>query len=430
MHPGGECTCEDAVHLSLPGRDHRTTMSDIEAWGRIADDGTVFVRTADGERSIGSWQAGTAEEGLAYYHRRYDDLAAEVSVLEGRIGAATADPRAVAAAAQKLKQSLPTATVIGDLAALETRLDGVLQRVEGRAAEVAEQRARAAAAAVTAKEALVEEAERLRESTDWRATGDRFRAIVEEWKTIRIDRSTDSQLWDRLATARRDFDHRRRAHFADLDRQREESAERKQRLVTEAEKLAGSTEWGPTARRYKELMAEWKAAGRAGREVEDELWSRFKAAQDTFFTARSETFRARDDELKANLVAKQELLAEAERIEPGTDVEGARRRLRAIHDKWERIGHVPREEMGELERRLGAVEDRVRDAGASRRPVVVTESPLVIRLRESVTKLESRLARAQASGDERLAEETEAALNTPREWPTPGDRLGALRAPP
>src|SRR4051812_33820435 len=185
------------MHLCPFRSDHRTTMTDSEAWGRIADDGTVFVRTADGERAIGSWQAGTAEEGLAYYRRRYDDLAAEVSVLEGRIGAATAGPRAVAAAARKLKESLPAATVIGDLDALSKRLDGVLQRVEARAAEVAEQRAQAVAAAVTAKEALVEEAERLRESSDWRVTGDRFRAIVEEGKTNRIDRKTDPPLWER-----------------------------------------------------------------------------------------------------------------------------------------------------------------------------------------------------------------------------------------
>ena len=400
-------------------------MTDSETWGRIADDGTVFVRTADGERAIGSWQAGTAEEGLAYYRRRYDDLAAEVSVLEGRVGAATADPRTVAAAARKLRESLPTATVIGDLAELDKRLDGVLQKVEARVAEVAEQRAQQAAAAVESKKALVAEAERLRESTDWRATGDRFRAIVEEWKTIRVDRKTDSQLWEQLATARRDFDHRRRAHFADLDRQREESAEHKQRLVLEAEKLTGSTEWGPTARRYKELMAEWKAAGRAGREVEDELWTRFKAAQDTFFGARSEAFKARDDELAGNLEAKQALLAEAETIDPTTDLEGARKRLRTIHDKWEKIGHVPRDAMGELERRLGAVEDRVREAGSSRRPVTVTESPLVIRLRESVGKLESRLARAQASGDERLVKETEESLATQREWLAQAERSGS-----
>jgi hypothetical protein len=400
-------------------------MTDSEAWGRIAEDGTVFVRTADGERAIGSWQAGSVEEGLAYYRRRYDDLAAEVSVLEGRVGAPTADPRTVAAAARKLRESLPTASVIGDLAELERRLDGVRQRVEVRVAEVAAQRAQAAAASVDAKKALVAEAERLRESTDWRATGDRFRAIVEEWKTIRIDRKTDSQLWEQLAAARRDFDHRRRAHFADLDRQRDVAAEQKQRLVVEAEKLTSSTEWGPTARRYKELMGEWKTAGRAGREVEDELWARFKAAQDTFFGARSEVFKARDDELAGNLEAKQALLAEAEVIDPTADLEGARKRLRTIHDKWERIGHVPRESMGELERRLAAVEDKVRAAGSSRRPVTVTESPLVIRLRESVGKLESRLARAQASGDERLAKDTEESLVTQREWLAQAERAGS-----
>jgi hypothetical protein len=400
-------------------------MTDSEAWGRIAEDGTVFVRTADGERAIGSWQAGSVEEGLAYYRRRYDDLAAEVSVLEGRVGAPTADPRTVAAAARKLRESLPTASVIGDLAELERRLDGVRQRVEVRVAEVAAQRAQAAAASVDAKKALVAEAERLRESTDWRATGDRFRAIVEEWKTIRIDRKTDSQLWEQLAAARRDFDHRRRAHFADLDRQRDVAAEQKQRLVVEAEKLTSSTEWGPTARRYKELMGEWKTAGRAGREVEDELWARFKAAQDTFFGARSEVFKARDDELAGNLEAKQALLAEAEVIDPTADLEGARKRLRTIHDKWERIGHVPRESMGELERRLAAVEDKVRAAGSSRRPVTVTESPLVIRLRESVGKLESRLARAQASGDERLAKDTEESLVTQREWLAQAEGAGS-----
>jgi len=410
------------MHWALFRRDHRTTMTDSEAWGRIADDGTVFVRTADSERRIGSWQAGTVEEGLAFYTRRYDDLAAEVSVLEGRVNAPTADPKSVAAAARKIRESLPTAAVIGDLGALDTRLAGVLDRVDVRLAEVAEQRAQAAAASVESKKALVAEAERLRESTDWRATGDRFRAIVEEWKTIRIDRKTDSQLWDQLAAARREFDHRRRAHFADLDRQREGSAEHKQRLVLEAEKLSGSTEWGPTARRYKDLMAEWKTAGRAGREVEDELWTRFKAAQDTFFGARSEAFKARDDEMARNREAKQALLAEAEMIDPGTDLEGARKRLRSIHDKWEKIGHVPRDAMGDLERRLAAVEDKVRDAGSTRRPVTVTESPLVIRLRESVGKLESRLARAQASGDERLAKETEESLTTQREWLAQAER--------
>ena len=87
--------------------------------GRIAEDGTVYVRTADGEREIGSWQAGSPEEGLAYYIRRYDDLAAEVGIVEARVESASVDPRTVEATVRKLKETLPTASVIGDLGDLE-----------------------------------------------------------------------------------------------------------------------------------------------------------------------------------------------------------------------------------------------------------------------------------------------------------------------
>jgi BMFP domain-containing protein YqiC len=389
----------------------------MSEWGRIAEDGTVFVRTADGERPIGSWQAGTVEEGLAFYERRYDDLAAEIGILEARIETPTADPKAVAAGARKLRDALPTAGVLGDISGLDARLAGVLEKVDGRLAAHAADRAAAAAQAADRKRALVEEARKLAAGSDWRATGDRFRAIVEEWKTIRgVDRKTDSELWEQLATARKEFDRRRRAHFAELDKQRGESAEHKERLVTEAEKLAGSEDWGPTARRFRDLMTEWKSAGRAAREVDDGLWARFKAAQDTFFTRRSEVFSARDAEYGKNLEAKEALVAEAETLDPSSDLEGARKRLRTIHDKWEKVGKVPRESMAALEARMAAVEQRVREAGQSTRHVVVTESPLVIRLRESVEKLEARLTRARAAGDDKLAAETEESLATQRAW--------------
>lgn len=385
------------------------------AWGRIDADGTVFVRTAAGERAIGSWQAGTPEEGLAYYQRRYEDLAAEVAVLEARVG--SADPKQVSAAVAKLRAALPDASALGDLDALDARLAVVLEKVEQRFAERAEQRAAAAAAAADTKRALVAEAERLAGSEEWRTTGDRFRAIVEEWKAVRgVDRKTDAELWERFSAARREFDRRRRTHYAELEKTRGAAAETKRRLVAEAAKLAESTEWVPTARRFKELMGEWKEAGRAARDVDDALWAQFKAAQDSFFTRRSESLSARDAEMRTNAEAKEALLAEAEQLDPSSDLEGARKRLRTIHDRWEKIGKVPRESMGVLEDRLAAVERKVRDAGATGRTITVTESPLIVRLRESVTKLESRLERARAAGDDKLVAETESALTTQREW--------------
>ncbi|HWC36048.1 MAG TPA: DUF349 domain-containing protein [Mycobacteriales bacterium] len=385
-------------------------------WGRVAADGSVFVRTADGERQIGSWQAGTPEEGLAFYTKRYDDLSADVALLEARATVATADPAAVREAAHKLRTTVAEAAAMGDLDSLCTRLDGVVAKTEERLAAKAEERARAAEANVERKRALVAEAQALSASDHWKAGAERFRAIVEEWKTIRIDRKTDSALWEEFATARRSFDARRRAHFAQLDAAREEVAARKTKLASEAEKLADSSEWAATAKRFRDLMTEWKAAGRASREKDDELWTRFKTAQDTFFRRRTEALSARNDEESANLSAKRELIAEARRLDAVADPDGARKRLKSIHDRWEKIGHVPRDEKDKLERELGDIERAIRDAASAARQVNVPESPLVIRLRESVGKLQARLERARTAGDDKLAAETEEALSTQRQW--------------
>jgi Domain of Unknown Function (DUF349) len=386
-------------------------------WGRIDDDGTVYLRTGDGERVIGSWHAGTPEDGLEFYARRYAELAADVTLLEGRAKSDASDPAAVGDAARKLREVVPSVAALGDLDALMTRLDGVLVTIDGRLAAKKAERVAASKAAADSKRALVAEAEKLATSNSWKATGERFRTIVEEWKAIRgVDRKTDSALWDEFSKARRAFDARRRTHFSEVDRQRGVAAEVKAKLASEAEKLATSTEWTPTARRFRDLMTEWKAAGRAGREAEEELWQRFKTAQDAFFAKRSEVFSARDAEEMSNLEAKRALLTEAAGLDAKADPDGARKRLRTIHDRWEKIGHVPRDAKDKLEDELAEIERGLRDTSTANRKLTVTESPLVIRLRESVGKLEARLGRAQAAGDTKLIAETEAALATQREW--------------
>ena len=104
-------------------------------WGRIDEDGTVFVRTSSGERVIGSWQAGDAGAGLAYYTRRYDDLATEVTLLEQRLMSGAADPATTRTHATELAETLPTASVIGDLDSLADRLSALQLAAQEKAAE-------------------------------------------------------------------------------------------------------------------------------------------------------------------------------------------------------------------------------------------------------------------------------------------------------
>ena len=95
---------------------------DPHRFGRVDDDGTVWLITAAGERKIASWQAGDAEAAYAHFGRRYDDLSTEVALLEHRLGSGSGDARKIKSAAATLLESLPEASVLGDVDALTARL--------------------------------------------------------------------------------------------------------------------------------------------------------------------------------------------------------------------------------------------------------------------------------------------------------------------
>jgi hypothetical protein len=297
------------------------------------------------------------------------------------------------------------------------RLDALVETVEKRREERKAQRAKQTDEARKAKEALVTEAEELAQSEQWRAAGERLRALVDTWKGLpRLDRKSDDELWHRFSHARSAFSKRRKAHFASLDAQREEARQIKERLVTEAEALSGSTDWGPTAARYRDLMAQWKAAGRAQREAEDDLWNRFRGAQDIFFAARSGVFAERDAEQAENLKLKEELAAEAEKLVPVTDLKAARAAFRSINERWEAVGHVPRDARPKVEGRMHAVERALQESEENEWRRTNPEARaraegLTGQLQAAVDKLRGQIDAARASGNnaraDKLAKELE-----------------------
>jgi hypothetical protein len=392
--------------------------ADPSRWGRVDAEGAVYVRTADGERVVGYWQAGAPEEGLAHFARRFDDLLTEVELLAARLSAGGGDPKHTLTSAKTLRDGLDEATVIGDLVGLRARLDDLVQQAEEAVGAARSARDAQRAAAIARKEALAAEAETLAaEATQWKQAGDRFKAILDEWRTIRgIDRKTDELLWKRFSKARESFNRRRGSHFADLDRQRAAAKARKEELVVEAEELAESEDWGPTAARFRDLMAEWKAAGRAHKDADDALWQRFRTAQDTFFARRSGTFAERDAEFAANADAKKALLVEAEKIDV-SDPTAARAALRHVQERWEEIGKVPRDEMRPLEARLRAVEEKVRESAERQWRATDPEAEArVEQFRDRVAQFEAQAAKARAAGDAKRATEADAQASQWREW--------------
>ena len=393
--------------------------SNPAAFGRVDDDGGVWLRTSEGERQVGSWQAGEPAEGLAHFGRRFDDLATEVSLLEKRLQAGTGDAKHTQHAVRQLMETLPTAAVVGDVDSVRTRLDALLSVSDERAAQDKRHRDTARAEQSARKEALAVEAEQIgTEGTQWKAGGDRLRVILDEWKTIRgLDRKTDDALWKQYSKAREAFNRRRGAHFAEMDRDRAGARTRKEELLAQAEELASATDWGPATGRFRDLMTEWKAAGRAPREVEEALWQRFKAVQDGFFAARNAASSERDAEFSGNAESKLALLATAEKLDPAQDLEGARNALRGLQERWDEIGKVPRERMQELDSRMRAVEQKVREATDSRWQRTDPEAQArAAQFRERATQFEVQASKARTAGQTKRAEQADAQAVQWREW--------------
>jgi hypothetical protein len=389
------------------------SQGSVHEWGRVDGDGNVFVRTADGERPVGQYPAGTPEEALAFFTERFEALAFEVELLEQRIRSGVMSPEEALESVKTVAAQVTDANAVGDLAALTARLEALRPVIEGQRESRRAERVQKTAEAKEAKEKLVAEAEKIAEGNDWRAGANRLRALLDEWKALpRIDRSSDDALWRRFSSARTSYTRRRKAHFAEQNEKRDAARTVKERLVKEAESLADSTEWGPTAGRYRELMRQWKAAGPAPKDVDDALWRRFRGAQDQFFGARDATNAALDAEFAANAEVKEKLLVEAEALLPITDLDAAKRGFREIADRWEAAGKVPRERIKELEGRMRTVEQAIRSLEdeqwrKSDPEKSARADDMVTQLEAAIAQVEADLAKAREAGNEKKVKELE-----------------------
>jgi hypothetical protein len=387
-------------------------------WGRVGDDGTVYVRITDGERAVGQYPVGTPEEALKFYTDRYLALETEVSLLDQRVRSGVLAPEEAAESVKLVRAQVVDANAVGDLAALAAKLDSLGPVIAQQRSVRRAEKAQKAAEAKEQKEKLVAAAEKIAEGNDWRHGANRLRELLEEWKALpRIDRASDDALWKRFSGARTSYTRRRKTHFAEQDVKRESARVIKERLAKEAEALSSSTEWGPTAGRYRDLMRDWKAAGPAPKDVDDALWARFRGAQDAFFGARDAANAALDAEFAANAEVKDGLIVEAEALLPVTDIDAAKKAFRDIAERWDAAGKVPRDRIKDLEARMRKVEQEIR--GLEDEQWRKSDPEKSARADDMVSKLEAAIAgvradleKARGAGNDKLVKDLQENLES------------------
>lgn len=390
--------------------------------GYITDDGTVYLTSvlSGDKRVVGSWQAGSHAAGLAHFGAKFDELATQAEVLETRLRAHPQDASDIARSAKAQRAGLDDATVVGDLPALAKRLTQIIDRCDDAAEQARRDQEQRAVHAKQAKTQLVAEAEEIADnSSEWKASGDRLRAMLQEWKSIKgLDQATDDELWKRFSRARDSFHRRRGAHFAELDKQRAQAQKAKEALVEKAEALQSSTDWSRTAGAYRDLMREWKAAGRAPRGADDALWARFRGAQDQFFGARDAAQAEKDEEFAENAARKDALLARYDAvIDPSKGIAAAREKLRELQEQWDEIGFVPKAQVGEYEDKIATIEARVSEAEAAEWKRTDPEAQArVAQFQAKVDDLLSQAQVAQEAGKATQAQSLRAQAEQWQEW--------------
>jgi hypothetical protein len=403
-------------------------IGDPAKFGRVAEDGTVYVITPTGERAVGSYPGKTPEEALAYFVKKFEMVASEVALLAARIRSGAMVPSDAHEAVNKLKIQISSLNGVGDLAKLAQSIEQIPALIDQHAgvyeakkqAQAAEKAARKTEI-LAQKEKLVQEAEALIDSVNWKATTEKLKQLLEEWKKApRLDKKADADLWKRFSSSRNKFDKRRRTHFAGLDIEHKKVAAAKELIVKEAESLINSKDWLKTAQKFKSLMDHWKAAGRGKKSADTALWSRFKAAQDTFFAAKNADLEKRQGSMSENLAKREAMISEFESLLPITDFKSARNKFRDLESKWRRIGMTDRKKLAALDARVEKVSEAIseleRNHARKNDPTAIAQANKVVQgLSEAIENYEKQAAKAEAAGQTAkamLAREAAAARRT------------------
>lgn len=403
-------------------------MESAASFGRVDEENNVYVTDGGAERKVGQYPNVTAQEALAFYERKFADLAAQVRLLEQRV-AAKADAAALKKSFQHLTTELVEPMVVGDIADLRSRLAKLSEKVELEVAAKHEANKEQIGAALAERAKIADEAEAIANQdpakTQWKNGTAVMTELFERWQNAqkngpKLPKAEADVIWKRFSAARTKFDANKRQYFAQLDNANKAIKAKKSEIVAAAEALI---EKGADAVvEYRKLLDQWKAAGHTKSKSDDELWARFKAAGDAIYSAKGEAVAVENADYAANLEAKLALLADAEKtVDPSKDLAAAKKALLAIQAKWEKIGRVGKDKVREVEDRMRAVEARVKSAEQEHwrktDPATVARTNSVLsQLEESIVKLEADLAAAKAKKDAKATKAAEEALAARKAW--------------
>lgn len=393
-------------------------------WGRVDSEGNVYLREEGAERLIGQFLGGSPSDAVEFYERKYQDLEAQVLLLEQRAKAG-ADSKSLISSLAKLKEALSDAAVLGDLAALKTRLEALDTSLEALKAQQQEENAELMQQALAEREELLQRLEKLaaspKESISWKSIDGELDRFMTEWKQQqarqpRLPRKTADELWQRFRTASNSLKASKKAFFSNLEQTSKAARSQKAELIERAKAIQPDDPKATS--QYNALLDEWKKTGRSGRKYDDQLWADFKAAGDAIFQQRVQQDEQQRGE---NQAAKEQLIADYAYILNMTDLGEARRAWIAFLGQWEQFGRVPKSAADSLNSSFKKMEKHLHDLesahwGSADPEAEERVSQLTEQLHRVISELEEKLAVAQQAGNASEVAELQDSIAEKQSW--------------
>ncbi len=214
-----------------------------------------------------------------------------------------------------------------------------------------------------AKIQLCEKAEELLLETSIIKSFKQLQQYHEEWKEIGpVPQDKKDELWERFKSATEKINERRREYYTEIQDGQEQNFTAKQILCEKAEQILAQDidsikAWQDASNQITELLKIWKTIGPAPKKQNNEIWSRFKASLDNFFSAKKEFFNKLKEQQMHNYNLKLDLCVQAESLKSSTDWKNTTRELINMQSEWKKIGPVPRKQSDKIWKRFRAACD-------------------------------------------------------------------------
>ena len=401
----------------------------VSSHGRVDEENNVYVFDNGSERKVGQYPGVSMEEALAYFERKFSELEANVRILEQRVKS-KADAASISKAAQKLSADLAEPGAVGNIQELRDRVANISPSIEQMKKEKSEASEKAATQALATRRDIAAKAQELADKdpkkTQWKAASAQMNELFEKWQQSqkdapRISRKDSEPIWKLFSQARTKFEANKRAFFSALSAESKNVRAKKTALVAQAEALVAKG--ADSASEYRKLLDQWKLSGRSQGAQDDQLWDRFKTAGDSIYAVRKEVIAKESVEFKANYEAKLLIIAEAEKLDPLTNLAEAKKQLLLIQNRYEKAGKVPKDKIRETDDRMRAVEKKIKDAEQENwrksDPAAIERTNGVLsQLEQSIAKLELDLKAAEAANDSSKIQIAKEALEARRSWLT------------